>query len=238
MKRVLALEHVWDDPLGYLGEILQMHHIPYDVINVEEEAIPDPGGYGAVVVMGGPQHAYEEEKHPYLTHERVFLQQVVAQDVPFLGVCLGAQMLVRALHGTVKRHTMTEMGFFKVHMTEAGKHDPLFRGLPGYQEAIHWHEDVFDLPAGAVQLATNENTENQAFRYGRHTYGVQYHIELTPGMLTTWLRFPEYQEEIIKLLGPEAPDILERDRERFYPIYHEHTCIMFENFLRIAGYDV
>ena len=122
-----------------------------------------------------------------------------------------------------------------MQLTEEGRKDPLFAGLPGYQQVIHWHEDTFDIPEGAVQLATNARTQNQAFRYGRHAYGTQYHIELTPGMLDVWLYYPEYRGEIVRVLGEEAAEKFVRDRERLYPLYREHTRIMYENFLRIAG---
>ena len=88
---------------------------------------------------------------------------------------------------------------------------------------------------GAIQLATNPRTQNQAFRYGRNAYGTQFHIELTPAMLDVWLYYPEYRQEIVRALGEEAADRFISDRARLYPLYREHTRIMFENFLRIAG---
>ena len=135
----------------------------------------------------------------------------------------------------VKKHTSSSIGFYDVQLTEEGRKDPLFAGLPGSQQVIHWHEDTFDIPEGAVQLATNPHTQNQAFRYGRYAYGTQYHIELTPGMLDIWLYSPEYRGEIVRALGEEAAEKFVSDRERLYPLYREHTRIMYENFLRIAG---
>jgi GMP synthase-like glutamine amidotransferase len=138
------------------------------------------------------------------------------------------------LGGVVKRHSLTEIGFFDVPFTEEGQKDPLYEGLPGYQKVFHWHEDTFDLPAGSVRLATNSNTENQAFRFGRHAYGLQYHIELNPEMLDNWLHYPAFKQDIINTLGTEAYDSLEREQYTQYPIYRAHTLIMFENFLQIS----
>jgi GMP synthase-like glutamine amidotransferase len=235
MKRVLALQFIWDDPPGYLGEIMQEHDILCEVINVEEAPVPDPTEYDAFIAMGGPQHVGDNDKYPYLVGVESAIRRAVEKDIPYLGLCLGGQLLAHALGAPVKRHSIASIGFYEVQLTEEGKADPLFRGLPGYQQVIHWHEDTFDIPKDAIQLATNERTENQAFRYGRLAYGTQYHIELTPSMLDIWIHHPDYRQEIVNTLGETAADKFISDRPRLYPLYREHTRIMFENFLRIGG---
>jgi len=236
VKRVLIIEHMRDDPMGYVGNLLEEHGIPYDCINVEKEPVPDPADYAAVVALGGSQHVYNEDKHPYFTQEKAMLRRMIEREIPFLGICLGSQLLADVLGGQVRQHTMTEIGFFDVPLTEEGHKDPLYAGLPGYHKVFHWHEDTFDLPAGAVLLETNENTENQAFRYGRHAYGLQYHIEITPEILDTWLCHPDNKPDAIEALGGmEAYTALERERVQLQPIYYEHTRVLFENFLRISG---
>ena len=143
--------------------------------------------------------------------------------------------LASALEASVTRHHITEIGFYEVQLTDEGKNDPLFQGLPGYQQVIHWHEDTFGLPDGAVRLATSENTVNQAFRFGQRAYGLQYHIEVTPDMFDTWFRLYGYKNEIVKVLGPDGPDALEQDWLTCYPIYRSHARTLFENFLKISG---
>lgn len=235
MKRVLALQFVWDDPPGYLGEILEEHSIACHVINVEEETIPDPVEYDALIAMGGPQHVGYNDTYPYLMGAEDAIRRAIAREVPYLGLCLGGQLLANAMGARVKKHTSTSIGFYEIHFTEAGKADPLFRGLPGYQQVIHWHEDTFDLPEEAVLLATNPYTSNQTFRCGRSAYGTQFHIELTPEMLDVWLNYPEYRQEIVRRLGEDGVEKFISDRAKLYPLYREHTRIMFENFLRIGG---
>ena len=235
MVRILALQHIWDDHPGFLGEIMQQYGIECEIVNVEEEPIPAVEGYSALISLGGAQHAYDDVRYPYFVAEKAVLRHVVEQDIPFLGICLGGQLLADAMGATVGLHSMTEIGFFEVQLTEEGKLDPLFRGLPGYQQVFHWHEDVFDIPDGGIKLATGEHTPNQAFRIGRRAYGVQYHIELTPSMLDTWLHFPDYMKEIVKVTGQEALEEIERDRIIRYPIFLEHSRIVFKNFLRISG---
>lgn len=235
MKRVLALQFVWDDPPGYLSEIMQEHAITCDIVNVEESPVPDPTTYDALLAMGGPQHVGHNDSYPYLVGVTRAIRHAVQQEVPYLGLCLGGQLLASAMGARVKKHTSPSIGFYEVQFTEEGKKDPLFKGLPGYQQVIHWHEDTFDIPVGAVQLATNPHTQNQTFRYGRNAYGTQFHIELTPAMLDTWLHYPEYRQEIVNSVGDAAADKFICDSEKLYPLYREHTRVMFENFLRIAG---
>jgi GMP synthase (glutamine-hydrolysing) len=235
MKRVLALQFIWDDPPGYLGEIMQEHDIFCEVVEVETTPVPDPTEYDAVIAMGGPQHVGDNERYPYLVGVESAIHKAVEEDIPYLGLCLGGQLLAHALGAPVKRHSKASIGFYEVQLTEEGKVDPLFRGLPGYQQVIHWHEDTFDIPRDAVQLAANAHTENQVFRFGRLAYGTQYHIELTPDMLDVWMHHPDYRQEIVNTLGESAADKFVNDRLRLYPLYRQHTRIMFENFLRIGG---
>jgi GMP synthase (glutamine-hydrolysing) len=233
-KRVLALQHVWENPVGLVGTLLQEYGIDFDIVNVEQERLPDPARYAAIVAFGGSQHVYEDERYPYFTEEKAFLRQVIACEIPYLGICLGGQLLASALGAAVRRHHSSEIGFFDIPLTPEGLRDPLYTDLPGYQKVFHWHEDVFELPTGAVHLATNAHTPNQAFRFGSRAYGLQYHIELTPSMLNTWLHHPAFQKELIDTLGIDAYTSLEQSIDQHYPIYQSHTRTMFTNFLRLG----
>jgi GMP synthase (glutamine-hydrolysing) len=235
MKRVLALQHVWDDPPAYLTEILREHGIACDTVEVEKMPVPEPVSYQAIILMGGPQHLYADEHLAYFRQEKALLRQAVAEDIPTLGICLGGQLLASALGAEVRRHHLAEVGFFHIPLTAAGRQDPLFAGLPGQQLAFHWHENVFELPEGAILLASNENAPNQAFRYGPRAYGLQFHIELNTELINIWLRHPVYAQEIISTLNDEgAPARLAQEWTEKAALYQAHTRAMFENFLRIA----
>jgi len=235
MRNVLALQNYWDDPPGYLGEIMEEFGIPYDTVKVDEAPMPDPTGYSAVISLGGPQNANAHEKYPYLLQEKELLRSIVQLDIPYLGICLGGQLLASALQAPVTRHHTTEIGFFKVQLTGEGKRDPLFHGLPGYQQVIHWHEDIFDLPRGAVRLATSETTSNQAFRVGHRAYGLQYHIEVTPHIFDIWFGQEDLLQNLSQALPPGTIDRIKQEQTDRYPLYREHSRILFENFLKISA---
>jgi GMP synthase (glutamine-hydrolysing) len=235
MKRVLALQQTWDDPPGYLEDILNEHGIICDTIEVEKTPLPELAPYQAIVVMGGPQHLYADTHLDYLAQEQRLLRQAVERDMPTLGICLGGQLLASALGAEVRRHEQTEIGFFRIPLTEAGQQDPLFAGLPGYQLAFHWHNDVFELPTGATRLASNAIAPNQAFRYGACAYGLQFHIEVTTTILNNWIYHPLGNKELVETLNDEeAPVKLAREWSAYAATYQAHTRTLFENFLRIA----
>ena len=236
MQRILILQHMRENPKGFVGSLLDEYAIDHDVIDVEQEKLPQEINYAAIIAFGGDQHVYDDHLYPYLSQEKALIQRAIEQNIPFLGLCLGGQLLAAALGGQVKRHHMTELGFFDVQFTDAGRRDPLFAGLPGYQKVFHWHEDTFDLPVGAVLLATSENTDNQAFRYGQSAYGLQYHIEIDDATLNTWLYEPSMQASMLATLGPDAYHKLERESIGQLPIYQEHTRIVVKNFLRISDF--
>jgi GMP synthase-like glutamine amidotransferase len=234
MTRVLLLLHEREDPAGFVGTILEEHHISTDVVEVEREPIPDPTTYAAVIAFGGVQHVYRDDLYPYFVQEKALLLHMVEQDIPYLGLCLGGQLLASALGAVVKQHTAIEFGFHDIFLNETGKEDPLYAGLPGYQRVFQWHEDTFELPTNAALLASNEHTRNQAFRYGPRAYGLQYHIEVDPPMLNSWLEYVEHDAEAMQALGVETFAALKSESAEHFPLYYAHGRILVENFLRIS----
>jgi len=233
-KRVLILQHIEENPPGRVGDILQENMIPYDNMCVGKDPLPDLSIYHALIILGGTQHVYDKDKYPYTAREEAYLHRAIRQEIPCLGLCLGGQLLANAFGATVMKLPKVHIGFIREHFTEAGKKDPLYKGLPGYQLAFQWHEDGFALPVGAVPIAVHEDGANQAFRYGRHVYGLQYHVEVTIEMLDTWLHDPSLQKEFVDMYGVDIYHQTEREIPHLYPIYHDHSRIMIENFLRIC----
>lgn len=234
-QRVLALQHVAINPPGLIGEMLQEQNIPYDIVHVTTEPLPNPTDYAAIFIFGGTQHVYDSASNPWLKQEEELVRQADAHKIPIMGICLGSQILAQAFGAQVIHHPPVKIGFLQIHFTERGAKDQLFAKLPGYEQAFHWHEDVFHLPRGATLLAGHGLNEHQAFRYHSHIYGVQYHIELTPVMLTHWLRDPDSKAEFIAYRGIDAYNTVIKEAPTLYPIYREHSRIVIHNFLHIAG---
>ena len=144
-------------------------------------------GYDAVLVFGGAMHADQEEHHPWLREETMWLQQLLGRHTPVLGVCLGVQLLARAAGAWVGRMPDgPEIGWCRVELTEAGAADPVLGSLPPLFEALQWHHYTYGLPAGAVELARSPAC-TQAFRLGDACWGVQFHPEVTAAQLESWI---------------------------------------------------
>jgi GMP synthase (glutamine-hydrolysing) len=105
------------------------------------------------VVLGGAAHVYDKHRYPYIIHEESYIHQAIKQGIPYLGMCLGGQLLANVFQAEVKKLPKVHIGFLVIHFTEEGSKDPLYKGLAGYQQAFQWHEDCFQLPEGAVELA-------------------------------------------------------------------------------------
>lgn len=138
--------------------------------------------------MGGPMSVYEEEKYPFLRKEEEFLRLIIQREIPFLGICLGSQLLAKAKGAIVKKGVCKEIGYCSVELTPEGLRDPLFKGLGRKLEVFQWHEDELQIPEGGVLLARGERCINQALRWGKNAYGLQFHIEVSPQMVELWLK--------------------------------------------------
>jgi GMP synthase-like glutamine amidotransferase len=142
--------------------------------------------YGAVLVFGGAMHADQDDRHPWLRQENLFLQRLLDRHVPVLGVCLGAQLLAKAAAAPVGPSSEPEIGWFEIELTEEGRDDPVLGSLPPRFEAFQWHFYTHGLPAGAVELARSRVC-TQAFRLGESAWGVQFHPEVTAEQVEGWI---------------------------------------------------
>ena len=197
------------------------------------DALPEKlRGIEAVVSLGGPMNVYEEEKYPFLNDEDGFLKRVIEEGIPFLGICLGAQLLAKAACARVKKAPKEEIGFYRVEITPEGKEDALFSGIDGSIDVFQWHGDTFDIPEGGVLLASSELCTGQAFRVGRNAYGLQFHLEVDGGMIAEWIR--EYFRKEDDALDEKARGILAgcAEKEQFLPVNAAKICSNFERIIR------
>ena len=143
----------------------------------------------ALVILGGPMNVYEEERHPWLVKEKIFINHAIESDTPVLGICLGAQLIADVLGARVYRNQHKEIGWFPLELTNEARESHLFGDLPTEFTALHWHGDTFDLPPGATHIAKSEGCPNQAFVFdSERVVGLQFHLEWTQAILAETLR--------------------------------------------------
>lgn len=178
--RVHYLQHVPFEGLGNIGPWLESRGVrPTATRLFENERLPEVGDFDWLIVMGGPLGANDDDRYPWLAPERALIAEAVEAGKVVLGICLGAQLLAKALGARVYRNAEPEIGWFRVEAVDgraASAHEgPL--SLP--IEAFHWHGDTFDLPAGATHLAESAACRHQAFGVGDRVLGLQFHLEMT-----------------------------------------------------------
>jgi GMP synthase (glutamine-hydrolysing) len=189
--RVLSLIHQHDAPAGTFADVVRERGAELLEWTGPNGPPPnDPEGFDAVFVFGGAMHVDQEEQHPWLRHEDEVLKSLLAADVPTFGVCLGAQLLAKAAGARVGPAPEPEIGWYDVELTPEASADPIFGALPDRFRALQWHSYAFDLPPGALALATSPLCL-QAYRLGERAWGVQFHPEVNTPILEGWLRHPE-----------------------------------------------
>jgi GMP synthase (glutamine-hydrolysing) len=192
MKPVIALRHVPHEGLGLLEAVFREQALVYSVLDLPQHAPRsfNPDQLAGLVILGGPMNVDQTDRYPYLADEVQWIQQAVAADLPVLGICLGSQLLAKALGSRVYANPVKEIGWYSVELTPAAATDPLFRDASPAETVFQWHGDTFDLPEGATLLATAPACHHQAFRQGTHAYGLQFHIEVTADIIADWLHEP------------------------------------------------
>jgi GMP synthase (glutamine-hydrolysing) len=228
---LLAIQHVpWEGPHRILDACGALH--VKTVKPLAGQPLPAHEEVAGAVVMGGPMNADEVERFPALAAERDWLAGAVERGTPVLGICLGAQLLARALGAEVRAGEEPEIGFAPVEISDPD--DPLLGGLAPRSEVLHWHGDVFDLPAGAQHLASSERTACQAFRAG-NAWGVLFHPEADFALVEAWLAVPEMIDEATSALGDEGEHALPERAAELEATLVERTAPGFEAFAEIVA---
>jgi GMP synthase (glutamine-hydrolysing) len=182
MAKIYVLQHHPAENLGNIADALEGAALAWQYIRVNDgQTVPASiKGAGGLIVMGGPMSVYQIDRYPWLRDEMRLIEDAAKSNVPVLGVCLGAQIVAAALGAKVDRNPNgKEIGWHPIRLHDSAKDDRLMRGLPATMTPFHWHGDIFDLPRGAVSLASSDKTPCQAFRHGDKVYGFQFHIEVT-----------------------------------------------------------
>jgi GMP synthase-like glutamine amidotransferase len=231
--RVAVLQHEPQTGLGVFSSLLDRAGVDYEVLETSGAAPraappPDIACFDGAIVLGGSLGAHE----PTLLEARRWIREAVLRDTPLLGICLGGQLLARALGGFVERGPRPEVGITDVFLTDAAKRDSLFGNLPRRFPALAWHEDAFSLPQGAIPLAGSIALEHQAFRFGASAYGLQFHPEVRPEDLCRWASVPGYLD-LLERAGADWGDVtsaLERARPELDALAEQ----LLESWLRLV----
>jgi GMP synthase (glutamine-hydrolysing) len=241
MKPILVIQHALPETLGLLGEVFAAAGRTVEQVNNRLQPLPsfDPADWSALVVMGGPMNVDETDRFPFLADECRWLRQAVAAELPVLGICLGAQLLAKSLGAEVRKNIVAgkhvkEIGWYDIHLTPAAESDPLFAGLRPTEQAFQWHGDTFAIPENAVLLATGTTCHNQAFRYGRNAYGMQFHWEANQATLDYWFNKPHLDEELCGLPEINPAEIVRQIPEQM-PGVHCTARRVFERFVMLCA---
>ncbi len=189
--KALVLKNIPIEGPGTIEDYLRQQAVPFDIVELMEGEEPNSSqDYSHLIMMGGPMAVYEMHMHPHLVKGASLIEDFIKKGKSVLGVCLGAQMIAHVLGARVYSGGQKEVGWYEADITPEGMMDEVFRTLSvegrPKAEVFQWHGDTFDLPDGAVRLASSPVYANQAFRWGKGVYALQFHIEVTPPIITQW----------------------------------------------------
>ena len=210
--KVLIIQNAPTAPVGAIGKELIRQGVRFEILSMPEksdhEQKIDFSCYKGLVILGGPMGAYDDDTYPNLPGVVAVIKDFHQRRIPVLGICLGAQLLARALGRPFRSNNGWEVGFTPLSYTAAGKRDPLLRGLANEPNLYQLHRDSFYLPDGAELLMVSENCENQAFRVGPCSWGFQFHPEVEREIIDVWGRFfAEDQPGEAELIARLSSDI-------------------------------
>ena len=235
--KLLVFQHVESEHPGSLRQFLARDGVQWDAVELDEgDPIPALEGYDALWVMGGPMDVWDIEENPWLVAEKAAIRRWVRElGKPFLGICLGHQLLADALGGTCGPQRPPEIGVMDIELTEDGRNDRLMQGLPVRQKCLQWHSvRVAQAPEDATVLARSPLSPIQAMRVNDNAWSMQYHVEVEPDTVENWAEIPDYLEDLIAEMGDDGVAELRAMAEREMPGFLRASELLYRNFMEAA----
>jgi GMP synthase-like glutamine amidotransferase len=232
---ILVLQHVAVEHPGVYRDFLREDGLSWRTVQLDEgEEIPRLEPFDLMIVMGGPQDVWQEDEYPWLRAEKAAIRRfVVDLQRPYFGVCLGHQLLAEAVGGRVGPAKSPEVGVLTVSKTSMAASDQLLQELDDPIRVLQWHgAEVAELPAGSKVLASTAACPVQAFRFGKHAYGIQFHSEVTSDTVPQWAAIPEYEAALERAMGPGAMQRLAGDVRRALPEFNRNARKIYNNLRR------
>jgi GMP synthase (glutamine-hydrolysing) len=231
MEQVLIFQHDPFQDLGFFAEVLARHRTHYRVVRLFNGENPAEHWerVRALIVLGGPLSAEDEERYPFLRWEKRIIRAAIDESVPILGVSWGAQLIAAAMGAAVFQGRVREIGWNPISITTHGQVDSLLGYLPECATVFQWHADGFDLPPGAIRLASSVHYETQAFRFKKNIYGLQFHLEVTPAMINRWL---EDRSRDLAQAPYVLADKIRADTQSYAPALKYYGERFFSEFIR------
>lgn len=226
---VLICKNITAEGPGTIEDYLQREGIPYTIIDLYKgEGLHDTSAFDSLIMLGGPMSVNDDID--YIRREEKLVLDFAAAGKKIFGVCLGAQIMAKALGAKVYKGPAPEIGWFDIDLCDEGLHDTLILKLAAQPDegdirksfkVFHWHGETFDIPAGASRLASSKLYPNQAFKYGNHAYAFQFHIEVREQTIYEWM-------------SGENIDIneLKAETARFYDVYRKRAFAFYDSFFR------
>jgi len=238
--RVLVLQHIKIEDPGFIKDLMIKDGAELITIELDEgEKIPsDLSKFDAMFCMGGPMDTWMEKEHPWLIDEKKAIKEfVVGLKKPYLGFCLGCQLLGEVVGGKVVKSNIPEIGMLNISFSNNKSNDALFSKFPDEITSLQWHSyEVQGLENNkdVTHLASSPETKYQIFKYQNHAYGIQFHIEVKDTTVGEWGCVPEYKSALEKQLGEGALDKFEKDSQKHMPSMNQYSKILYENFKKLV----
>ena len=238
--RIIILQHIKIEDPGFIKDLMIKDGVELTTIELDEgEKIPsDLSKFDAMFCMGGPMDTWMEKEHPWLIDEKKAIKEfVVGLKKPYLGFCLGCQLLGEVVGGKVERTKNPEIGMLNISFSNNKSNDALFSKYPDEITSLQWHSyEVQGLENNkdVTHLASSPETKYQIFKYQNHAYGIQFHIEVKDTTVGEWGCVPEYKSALEKQLGEGALDKFEKDSQKHMPSMNQYSKILYENFKKLV----